>query len=180
MTKLIEIIRNTDLYTKFFEFPTNSNGHQRFANFFWLAPRLRNLEDQDLKFLQETFFKMDNKIREFSIEDRIRIYDAFYYYYTYFGEERISKIMGDMHDKITNSFLEFFTSFSHEDVINLLKNIVFLQDKEIQLFVKRMKDKLLYVFNEEYAEPIRVYDGDMVHLGIMVMHTLCQVLCLYC
>jgi len=151
---IIDIIRNTDLYTKFFEFPTNSNGHQRFATFFWLAPRLRNLEDQDLKFLKETFFKMDNKIREFSIEDRTRIYDSFYYYNKYYGEERISQIMGEMHYKITNSFLEFFTSFSHEEVINLLKNIVFLEDKEIQLFVKRMKDRLLYVFNEEYGKKL--------------------------
>jgi hypothetical protein len=172
---LLEILRDSDFYRKYFNFPIVSNAHQNFANFFWLAPRLRNLEDQDLKLLNETFFKMDNKIKEFSIEDRIKIYDAFYYYVRNFGEERVLKIMGDMHEKITNSFLEFFTSFSHEDVMNLLKNIVFLEDKEIQKFVKRMKDRLLYVFNEDYGKKLGLTFSkkfDLVQFYPRIIHSI--------
>lgn len=151
---LLEIMRDPQLYKKYFEFPEISAAHNNFSQFFLLAPRIRILEEKDLIMLKQIFNKMDNKVREFSIDDRIKLYDAFYYYFRNFGEDLVIKTMGDMHDKIVNSFLEFFTSFTHTEVTNLLKNIVYLEDKKIQNFVNRMKDKLLYVFNEEYGKKL--------------------------
>ena len=152
----IDTLRDAQLYNKYFEFPNNSNGHSNFALFFLLAPRIRILEENDLKLLNDIYLKMDTKLKEFSIDDSIKLYEALYYYRINFGDDAVKRNMEEMSEKITKNFLDFFTSFVHNDMVNFLRMLVFVEDKEIQKFVNRTKDRMLYTFNEEHGKKLGI------------------------
>jgi hypothetical protein len=61
-----------------------------------------------------------------------------------------------INDKINKSFSDFFTSFSHLEIIPIVQNILYLEDKEIEKFAIRMVDRMNYVINPEFFEKIKL------------------------
>ncbi len=149
---LLEIFRAENFKSIYFTYLDNQIPHKNFADLFFEFSRIKSLTFSDMAKLQEIYFVLDKLPREFTVQERITIFGAFYYYKRNFGEQAFNdEALGKIYKTITKSFLEFFTSFVHSELQAIIQSIVFLPDEEIRIFANRMVDKMVYILNPEYV-----------------------------
>lgn len=151
---LLEIIRNEKFLSDHLINPALDLTHKNYTDIFYFARKLK-LSDEDLSNLQNWYFHLDKIPREFTVSERTRIFDAFYYYDRAFPKENLSNI-SKMKAHIEKSFLEFFTSFSHNEVCPIVQTIMFSQDEEVNVYALRMVDRMNYVINPEFYEKMKL------------------------
>lgn len=147
---LIEIIRSPVLKSKFL-FPENPTAHNEFADLFQEVYKITSLTEEDFTYLTETFISLDNKVKEFSQSNKIKIFDALYYYKKYLTNERF-KILMPIKNSVDSRIFDFFTSFLYDDLILILRNIVYLENQEMAKFAPRMVEKMNYLINPKYSK----------------------------
>jgi hypothetical protein len=153
-TLLLDILRNDKFLTDYLSYPAVDLAHKNYSELFYNARKLK-LSDEDLTNLQKLYFDLDKIPREFTIQERTKIFDAFYYYDRAFPKENLNSI-SKMKAHIEKSFLEFFTSFSHSEVCPIIQSIMFLPDEDVNVFTLRMVDKMNYVINPEFYEKMKL------------------------
>jgi hypothetical protein len=152
---LLEVIRKDKFYQDYLNHPDVEMAHKNYSDLFYNARKLRNISDEDISRIQKFYFDLDKIPREFTIQERTRIFDAFYYYKRDLSKERFN-LVGKMHGHVVKSYLEFFTSFTHSEIGPIIQNIMFLSDDEVRVFALRMVDKMNYIINQEFAEKMKM------------------------
>lgn len=149
---LLEFIRNSKFVEDYLKFPEENSAHKNYVDLFYNMRRISSITNEDIQFLENLYFDLDKPPRALFVQENTTIFDALYYYKRNNGEEKFKRI----NDKIYKAFSNFFTSFSHLEIIPIVQNILYLDDKEIEYFAPRMVDRMNYVINPEFYEKIKL------------------------
>lgn len=124
---LIEILRNPTFYENLKRIT--------FADLFFYFPFLNKdfITEQDITNLEDHYFRIKESQDTFTMSDRLKIIDALYYYENFLNIE-LSNVKKD----IFEFFISNLLSLHQDDLMTLLKNILYLKNDEIKLFSEKL------------------------------------------
>jgi hypothetical protein len=149
---VLEIFRADNFLTVLTMTDNPTDIQHNFSKIFLEMSRVKSLTESDMIKLKNIFFTLDQPPREFSVTERITIFESYYYYKRNFGELAMKEEnLGKVFQTIIRSFMSFFTSFVHSELQGVLQTLIFLNDDEIKVFCPRMVEKMVYILDPQYA-----------------------------